>query len=55
MRLWSIYEANNEVHSRPKIKIYGEDGCEVTNYEVDLMDHSNVVIDKVLYEFSFIK
>ena len=50
-----IYEANNEVHSRPKIKIYGEDGCEVTNYEVDLMDHSNVVIDKVLYEFSFIK
>jgi len=48
-----IYEANNEIHSRPKIKIYGEEGSEVTTYVVDLMDCNNIVIDRVLYEFSF--
>lgn len=50
-----IYEANNEIHSRPKIKIYGEEDREVTTYIVDLMDSSNIVIDRVLYEFSFSK
>lgn len=48
-----IYEANNEIHSRPKIKVYGEEGSEVTTYVVDLMDCNNIVIDRVLYEFSF--
>ena len=50
-----IYEANNEIHSRPKIKIYGEEGREVTTHVVDLMDSRNIVIDRVLYEFSFSK
>lgn len=50
-----IYEANNEIHSRPKIKVYGEEGSEVTTYVVDLMDCNNIVIDRVLYEFSFRK
>lgn len=48
-----ICEANNEIHSRPKIKIYGEEGREVNTYVVDLMDCNNIVIDRVLYEFSF--
>lgn len=48
-----IYEANNEIHSRPKVKIYGEENKEVTTYIVDLMDYNNIVIDRVLYEFSF--
>lgn len=50
-----IFEANNEIHSRPKIMIYGEEGREVTTYLIDLMDIMNVVIDRVLYEFSFSK
>ncbi|MDY0236598.1 MAG: HD-GYP domain-containing protein [Gudongella sp.] len=50
-----IYEANNEIHSRPKIMIYGEDKKEVNTYVVDLMDYNNIIIDKVLYEFSFSK
>lgn len=50
-----ICEANNEIHSRPKIKIYGEENKEVSPYVLDLMDYSNIVIDRVLYEFSFYK
>lgn len=50
-----ICEANNEIYSRPKIKIYGEGNKEVRPYIIDLMDTNNVVIDKVLYEFSFAK
>ncbi|MGO1468945.1 MAG: HD-GYP domain-containing protein, partial [Tissierella sp.] len=50
-----IYEANDEIHSRPKIKIYGENKKEVDPYLVDLMDFNNLVIDKVLYGFSFDK
>lgn len=49
----AIYVANDQVHSRPVIKIYGEENREVTPYIVDLMDYNNIVIDKVLYEFSF--
>ena len=48
-----IYEANNIVHSRPKIKVYGESNREVCPYVIDLMDTHNLVIHKVLYEFSF--
>ena len=48
-----IFEANDQVHSRPKIKIYGEENKEVSPYIFDLMDHNNIVIDKVLYEFTF--
>lgn len=48
-----IFEPNNEVHSRPKVKVYGEEGREVSPYVVDLMDHNNIVISKVIYEFSF--
>lgn len=50
-----IYEANNNIHSRPKVKIYGEASKEVSTYVVDLMQYSNIVIDKVIYEFSFNK
>jgi putative nucleotidyltransferase with HDIG domain len=49
----TIHEANNEIHSRPKIKIYGEENKEVNPYVVDLMEYNNIIIDKVLYEFSF--
>lgn len=48
-----IYEANNEIHSRPKIKVYGENGKEIIPYIIDLMDHSNIIIERVLYKFSF--
>ncbi len=50
-----IYEANNQIHSRPKIKVYGQENMEVSPYIIDLMDTNNIVIDKVLYEFSFSK
>lgn len=48
-----VSEANNEIHTRPKIKIYGEGGNEVIPYIIDLMDFSNIVIDEVLFKFSF--
>ena len=50
-----ICEPNNEIYSRPKIKIYGEGNKEVSPYVIDLMDRNDVVIDKVLYQFSFSK
>ena len=48
-----IFEANDEIHSRPIIKIFGEQSKEVRPYTVDLMNYNNIVIDRVLYEFSF--
>jgi HD-GYP domain-containing protein (c-di-GMP phosphodiesterase class II) len=50
-----IYESNDEIHSRPKVKIYGEKGREISTYVLDLMNYTNIVIDRVLYEFSFDK
>lgn len=48
-----IFEANDQIHSRPKIKIYGERNKERNPYIINLMDNNNIVIDEVLYEFSF--
>lgn len=48
-----IHEANNQIHSRPKIKIVGEDNMEVTSYVLDLMTVTNIVIEEVIYKFSF--
>nr|WP_300004945.1 HD-GYP domain-containing protein [Tissierella sp.] len=48
-----IYESNNKIHSRPKVKIHAEKNKEVDAYLVDLMDSNNLVIEKVIYEFSF--
>lgn len=48
-----ICEANNKIHLRPKVKIYGEENREVSPYIVDLIDFNNIIIDKVLYKFSF--
>lgn len=48
-----VYEANHELQTRPKVKIYGENGREVSPYVIDLMDSSNIVVDRVLPIFSF--
>ncbi len=48
-----ICEANNEIHSRPKIKICGEDNEEVAPYIIDLIHVTNIVIEEVIYGFSF--
>lgn len=48
-----VCEVNHEFHTRPKVKIYGENGKEVSPYIVDLMNTSNIVVDKVLHIFSF--
>lgn len=50
-----VYEVNHEFHTRPKVKIYGENGKEVSPYIIDLMDSSNIVVDEVLHVFSFDK
>lgn len=48
-----VYETNDGFNTRPKIKIYAEEGREVTTYVVDLMGLNNVVIEKILHMFSF--
>lgn len=48
-----VHEANDDIHTRPKIKVKGENGREVESYIIDLMEYNNIVIDKVLYKFSF--
>ncbi|NLY46541.1 MAG: HD-GYP domain-containing protein [Tissierella sp.] len=48
-----VYEVNHGFNTRPKIKIYGEEGREVTPYVVDLMSLNNIVIEKTLHIFSF--
>ncbi len=50
-----IYEVNPDFHTRPKIKIYGEQGKMVSPYIIDLMKYNNIVIEKVIYVFSFDK
>lgn len=50
-----VYEVNQEFHTRPKVKIYGENGKEVSPYIVDLMDSNNIVVSDVLHIFSFDK
>lgn len=48
-----IYEANNEIHSRPKIKIYGEEGRDVFgNREVQLLEIKSTIPSTIL-ELSF--
>lgn len=48
-----VYETNDGFNTRPKIKIYGEEGREVKPYVIDLMGFNNIVIQKILHMFSF--
>jgi len=48
-----VYETNYGFNTRPKIRIYGEKGREVTPYVVDLMGINNILIEKTLHKFSF--
>ncbi len=48
-----VYDVNPEFHTRPKVKIHGEQGKEVAPYIINLMECNNVVIEKVLHIFSF--
>jgi HD-GYP domain-containing protein (c-di-GMP phosphodiesterase class II) len=48
-----VYEINYGFNTRPKIKIYGEKGREITPYVVDLMGINNILIEKTLHKFSF--
>lgn len=51
----SVYEINQNLHTRPKIKILGERGKKVKPYIMDLTDNNNIVIEEVLHVFSFDK
>jgi HD-GYP domain-containing protein (c-di-GMP phosphodiesterase class II) len=48
-----VYETNPGFNTRPKIRIYGEKGREVTPYIVDLMSINSILIEKTLHKFSF--
>ena len=48
-----VYETEVGFNTRPKIKIYGEEGREVPPYVIDLMGLNNLVIEKTLHVFSF--
>jgi HD-GYP domain-containing protein (c-di-GMP phosphodiesterase class II) len=48
-----IYEINPEFHTRPKVKIYGENGRKVAPYIINLMEYNNIVIEKAIHIFSF--
>ncbi|MBU5426012.1 HD-GYP domain-containing protein [Tissierella pigra] len=50
-----VYEINSEFHTRPKIKVYGENGKKVAPYIINLKEHNNIVIEKVIHVFSFDK
>ena len=48
-----VYETNVGFNTRPKIKIYGENGRKVNPYVVDLMENNNLIIERTIHKFSF--
>ena len=48
-----IYEANQGFNTRPKIKIYGDEGKEVTPYIINLIDLNNLTVEETIHQFSF--
>lgn len=48
-----VFDTKYGFNTRPKVKIYCEEGREVQPYVIDLMELNNVVIAKTLNRFSF--
>lgn len=48
-----VCEVNPGLHTRPRIKVYGEKGKKVTPYIIDLSEINNLVIERTLHIFSF--
>lgn len=44
---------NEDFLSRPIVKIYCENNREVPSYELNLMETPNIVVDDIIYKFSF--
>lgn len=44
---------NEDFLSRPVVKVYCENSRETSNYELNLMKTPNIVVDDIIYKFSF--